>query len=368
MQIGDILNVNSSTLALNKLELKQNGYSVYGADGIVGYIENFQHNEQYISIVKDGSGVGRLKLCDKETSILGTLAGLKSKDENKFILIWSYYLLNTIDFSSYVKGAGIPHIYFSDYKNVNVGVPSPEEQQKIADCLSSLDDLITAETQKLDALKEHKKGLMQQLFPGEGETMPKLRFEEFVGSGEWEVETLNNIAENLDFKRIPITENAREAGNVPYYGASGIIDYVKDFIFNEKLLCISEDGANLIARSYPIAFTISGKTWVNNHAHVLKFSNDFTHTIVENYLNSISLEDFLTGIAQPKLNRSQLDIIPIPLSKPNEQRKIALCLSSLNDAIRLQYEKIAQIQKHKIGLMQGLFPKIAETSKLEIAS
>ncbi len=163
--LGEILDAESSTLALNTLDLKQSGYAVYGADGVIGYIDTFQHKHPYISIVKDGSGVGRLNLCESETSILGTLSALKSKDENKYQIEWAYYLLNTIDFSSYVKGSGIPHIYYSDYKSQNIGVPKPKEQQKIADCLSSLDDLIQAQEQKIALLEQHKKGLLQGLFP-----------------------------------------------------------------------------------------------------------------------------------------------------------------------------------------------------------
>jgi len=170
-KIGDILNVESSSLALNKLELKKNGYAVYGADSIVGYVDTYQHSEQYISIVKDGSGVGRLNLCKPKTSILGTLSALKSKDENKYQIVWAYYLLNTIDFSSYVKGAGIPHIYFSDYKHHRIGVATPKEQQKIAACLSSLDEIITAQTQKIEQLQRHKKGLLQGLFPFVSDTV-----------------------------------------------------------------------------------------------------------------------------------------------------------------------------------------------------
>lgn len=163
--IENILYAENSTLALNKLDLKQNGYAVYGADSIIGYIDTFQHNHPYISIVKDGSGVGRLNLCEGNTSILGTLSALKSKDEQKYLFEWAYYLLNTIDFSSYVKGSGIPHIYYSDYKSQNIGVPQPAEQQKIAACLSSLDDLIAAQAEKIELLKQHKKGLLQGLFP-----------------------------------------------------------------------------------------------------------------------------------------------------------------------------------------------------------
>ncbi len=165
MTIENIAVSESSNLSLNKLELKSQGYPVYGADGIVGYIDEFQQNEKYISIVKDGSGVGRLNLCQSQSSILGTLTCIKSKNEKQYHLDWIYYLLNMVDFNVYVKGAGIPHIYFSEFKKHNVPVPSLPEQQKIAACLSSLDDLIQAQTQKIEALQMHKKGLLQGLFP-----------------------------------------------------------------------------------------------------------------------------------------------------------------------------------------------------------
>ncbi len=86
-----------------------------------------------------------------------------------------------------------------------------------------------------------------------------------------------------------------------------------DFIFDEELLLISEDGANLLARSTPIAFSVSGKCWVNNHAHVLKFETSATQMFVETYLNAISIEEFVTGAAQPKLNQKALNSIPIPI-------------------------------------------------------
>jgi len=241
--------------------------------------------------------------------------------------------------------------------------PTLEEQQKIAACLSSIDDIIAAEDKKLEALGAHKRGLMQKVFPAEGKTLPEWRFQEFRGSGEWVISPLSEVCENLDSRRIPITEKDRKKGFTPYYGASGIVDYVDGFIFDEVLLCVSEDGANLVARTYPIAFIISGKTWVNNHAHVLKFQNSNTQVMVKNYINSINLEDFLTGMAQPKLNRAKLDIIPIPLPNEKEQEKIADCLSSIDDLITEQTKKIEALRTHKRGLLQGLFPSIEEVGE-----
>lgn len=252
-------------------------------------------------------------------------------------------------------------ISYSQFSSVKVPYPrSFKEQQKIADCLSSIDELIDAENRKLKALEKYKKGLMQKLFPAEGKTLPEWRFPEFRGKSEWRIKPLGKICTNYDSRRIPITEKDRAKGEIPYIGASGVIDYINDFIFDEDLLCVSEDGANLVARTYPIAFSISGKTWVNNHAHVLKFSHKYTQDIVESYLNMINLQDFLTGMAQPKLNRAKLDIIPIPLSEEEEQQKIADCLSEVDKIITEQSNKVEQLKAHKKGLMQGLFPSLEE--------
>ena len=130
---------------------------------------------------------------------------------------------------------------------------------------------------------------------------------------DWPKRNLGSLAENLDSRRIPITKGDRKSGPFPYYGASGIVDHVADFIFDEDILLISEDGANLLARSTPIAFAVSGKCWVNNHAHVLKFAQPATQKFVEVYLNSISIEEFVTGAAQPKVNQEALNRIPIPI-------------------------------------------------------
>ena len=116
------------------------------------------------------------------------------------------------------------------------------------------------------------------------------------------------------------------AGEYPYYGASGIVDYVSSYIFDGEFLLVSEDGANLLARSTPIAFSISGKNWVNNHAHVLKFDNYDTRRFVEFYLNSIELSQYISGGAQPKLNQQNLNRIPIPLPSLDRQKYIVSIL------------------------------------------
>ena len=133
---------------------------------------------------------------------------------------------------------------------------------------------------------------------------------------------INQISENCDNQRKPVTSGNRVSGEYPYYGASGIVDYVDDYIFDGDYLLISEDGANLLARSTPITFSISGKNWVNNHSHVLHFNTYETRRYIEIYLNYIDLTPYITGGAQPKLNQKNLNKIPISLPSLEEQRRI----------------------------------------------
>ena len=337
----------------------------------IGYIETDQDISSYklnqgdilFSHINSLSHIGKNAYVERDYALYHGMNLLrfqvdKTKNSPKFV----YYLINTENFKSSVRERSNQAVNQASINQTEIGksrtlVPVKNEQQKIADCLSSLDELIELEALQCEVLKQHKKSLMQQLFPAEGETVPRLRFPEFRDAGAWEVKRLGDVGENLDSRRIPITKKDRIKGEIPYYGASGIIDYVKNYIFDDDLLCISEDGANLVARTYPIAFSISGKTWVNNHAHVLKFKKKFTQVLVENHLNSINIEDYLTGMAQPKLNRAKLDIIPIPLPKPVEQQKIADCLSSLDELIELQSQKVEALKAHKKGMMQQLFPQ-----------
>ena len=149
----------------------------------------------------------------------------------------------------------------------------------------------------------------------------------------WPVKTLDQIATNLDSQRLPITKADRVSGAYPYYGASGIVDYVADYIFDGDTLLVSEDGANLLARSTPIAFPASGKYWVNNHAHILKFDDMATQRFVEYFLESIPLDEYITGAAQPKLNQRALNSIPIPVPPLAEQRRIVGILDEAFEGI-----------------------------------
>jgi type I restriction enzyme S subunit len=368
--VENIAKAESSSVAFNKLDIKKQGYPVYGADSIVGYIDSYQHKEEYISIVKDGSGVGRLNFCKSESTILGTLISLKSKDEKKYNLNWIYYLLNTIDFSSYVKGGGIPHIYYSDYKNEKVLVPNPSEQQKIASCLSSLDELLTSHTNKLETLKTYKKGLMQNLFPQEGEKAPKLRFKEFEKDGKWVETKLGNIGNPSMCKRIFKEETTSDSKNgIPFYkiGTFGkeADSYISKEIYEEykRKYSFPKKGDILISASGTIGRLVvyDGEPAFFQDSNIVWIDNDESKTTNGFLFYAYSLLNWQTsdgGIIQRLYNADLKGmIIRYPKNK-QEQQKIADTLSSLDDLIKEQSNKIEQLKLHKKGLMQGLFPKV----------
>lgn len=198
-----------------------------------------------------------------------------------------------------IEGTGRKLLPFEKFSKIRVPVPPLPVQREIVRILDTFTELT--------ARQKQYKYYASMLFENAKAVRPT---------------TLDEISENCDYMRKPVTSGKREAGDIPYYGASGIVDYVKDYIFDGDYLLISEDGANLIARSTPIAFSITGRTWVNNHAHILKFNSMATQKYVERYLNLLDLTPFITGAAQPKLNQKNLNLIQIPLPPMEEQIRI----------------------------------------------
>ena len=140
----------------------------------------------------------------------------------------------------------------------------------------------------------------------------------------WETVAFGEITFNRDAERIPVSveERRKRSGIFDYYGASGVIDSIDDYLFDSPLLLIGEDGANLINRSTPIAFIARGKYWVNNHAHVVDGVSENFLRYMCLYINAISLEPYVTGTAQPKMNQAKMNSIPVPLPPEDEQIRI----------------------------------------------
>ena len=188
--------------------------------------------------------------------------------------------------------------------------------------------------------------------------VPKLRFPGFTE--DWEQRKLGDIVDFLDGQRKPLKESERTKGKYPYYGASGIIDYINDYLFDENLVLLSEDGANIIDRNYPVCFIATGKYWVNNHAHVLKVKTGVIDKFICETLERLDYTKFNTGTAQPKLNQDICQKIVITIPNEDEQKCISEFLDRINNIITLHQRKLEHLNLKKKALLQKLFPKNGE--------
>ena len=229
--------------------------------------------------------------------------------------------------------------------------PSLPEQQKIAEFLSTIDTVIAKQKETVSAWEERKKGVMQKLFNQE------VRFKADDGSEfpDWEKKKLEDVVEFLDGQRKPLEAGQRVSGKYPYYGASGIIDYVEDYIFDEELILLSEDGANILDRNYRVCFLAKGKYWVNNHAHVLRAMDGNVNGFICEQLESFDYRKYNSGGAQPKLNQATCRSIIMNIPCLAEQQKIADCLSSLDEIIEKQKATLVAWEELKKGLLQQMF-------------
>jgi type I restriction enzyme M protein len=242
--------------------------------------------------------VGPVNIATEKICIGRGLAAIRPKENIE--LYYLFYMLRSLN--GIIKGNGgavFDSISRDQIKGIEIPLPPLEIQEQIVKEIEGYQKIIDGAKMVVDNYK------------------PTISIKP-----EWEMVELGGLYKNLDGKRKPVTKSDRTKGIYPYYGASGIVDYVEDFIYDEELLLVSEDGANLLARSTPIAFSVNGKIWVNNHAHVLKFENRDTQRYIEIYLNSIDISMYVTGAAQPKLNQQSLNRIFIPLPSLNKQAEI----------------------------------------------
>ncbi|MFB0984597.1 MAG: restriction endonuclease subunit S, partial [Acinetobacter towneri] len=185
-------------------------------------------------------------------------------------------------------------------------------------------------------------------------TAPKLRFKEF--KNDWLKTNLGEVVKFSNGKRVPLSESERQKrqGAYRYYGASGVIDYVDDYLFDGEYILIGEDGANIITRSSTLAFVVTGKFWVNNHAHIFQ-SKEGNNIFLATYLESLNFEKFNSGTAQPKLNLENLKKVPVANPTKEEQTKIATFLSAVDEKISQLSQKLQLLGQYKQGMMHKLF-------------
>ena len=255
--------------------------------------------------------------------------------------------------SSSVRMDGLLNISFDDYMSVILHLPSLKEQTHIADFLKKLDERITAQEKLVASLKKYKRGVVKAIMT------KQIRFVDKNGKPypECSACTLQDAVDFLDGQRKPLesADRAKRQGKYPYYGASGIIDSIDDYIFDEPLILLGEDGANIINRSSPLCFIATGKYWVNNHAHVMRPHKGQNIRFLRELLESLDYTRYNTGTAQPKLNQEKCRTIPLSLPIYEEQCHIADFLAALEHKCAQENEELEGILQTKNALMQQLF-------------
>ena len=301
------------------------------------YLSNKAVSESGISQIPANTVVMSFKLSIGKTAITTepiysneAIMSFRDKGLVEIIPDYIYYLFTQKDWDNgsnkAVMGKTLNKATLSD---VCIDIHPFEKQKLIVEILDKVSLIVSLYKQELDKLDEIIKARFVEIF---GDPV--------TNSMGWPKKRFDEICENLDSKRKPITESEREAGIYPYYGASGIVDHVADYIFDEDILLVSEDGANLLMRSTPIAFSVNGKVWVNNHAHVVRFKKISMQKYIEVYFSLIDISDQITGSAQPKLNQAKLNAMQFAIPEDRLMNKY--------------YEFVAQIDKSKVAVQKAL--------------
>lgn len=363
-------------------EKKADGlYPCFGGNGLRGYTKTYNQSGRYSLIGRQGALCGNVNLVDgdfyaTEHAVVTTPKAGNSTD-------WLFYTLCLLNLNRFATGQAQPGLSVEVLEKVACVVPKDkDEQQKIADCLSSLDELITAETQKLDALKAHKKGLMQQLFPREGETVPRLRFPEFREAGDWEECELEPLTtkvgsgitptggeKNYKTEGRPFVRSQNVGWGELLLGEVAFIDEETHRSFDSTEINVSDVLLNItgasIGRSAVADSRIAGGN-VNQHVCIIRVKQgELNPALLNQFLISErgqkQIDSFQAGGNRQGLNFAQIRSFEIPLPPTeDEQRRIADCLASLDDLIVAQSQKIAALKTLKKGLMQQLFPVLEE--------
>lgn len=292
-------------------------------------------------------------------------------DKNNYSSTFTFYLINSKYFRKKAEekstGSTRKRIGLDELKSIPILIPILQEQQKIARCLSSLDDLIEVHEQKLDALQRHKKGMMQRLFPAEGETTPRWRFPEFRNAGEWVKVNLGTLIAVAMCRRI-FSEETSPKGDIPFYKigtlgqkADAFISYTLFQNYKNKykypkkgeilLTCSGTIGKMIRYSGEDAYYQDSNIVWLENDQKII--INELLFYLLKK-LNWNKLNT--TTITRIYANDLKNILISFPIKK-TEQQRIADCLSSLDERITAQEEIHTALLEHKKGLMQQLFPK-----------
>ncbi len=331
VKLSDIAEIKKGKIITEIETTKGNIKVVAGGLDFAYYHNQSNRPQNTITISASGANAGFVNIWKDEIYASDCTTIISN---NKAEQLYIYYLLKALQINIFdlARGSAQPHVYPSDIQNLKIPLPPLNIQNNIIKECKVIDKDVEKANEDINNLN--------------------IKINNEIQNIEGKIIKLGEITENLSNLRVPITQNKRVEGIYPYYGASGIVDYVDSYIVDDFILLISEDGANLKTRNTPIAFTVEGKAWVNNHAHIIKFKNKITHKLVEAYLNKLDLTTYITGQAQPKLNQRNLHEIKIPLPSIQTQKEIVSKIEELENNIATSQKIIDEASDKKQAVLR----------------
>lgn len=343
-------------------------YPCYGGNGLRGFTCEYSHSGEYSLIGRQGA------LCGNVNFVIGrfyaTEHAVVVSPNKKINNNWLFYCLNKLNLNQYAIGQAQPGLSVNFLEKITIQIPEQEkEQQKIADCLSSLDSVISLQTQKIDALQQYKNGLMQKLFPAKDEIVPELRFDEFKNKPKWDKKELSQVSilvkekkhiDNFTINNYVSTENIKP----DFLG----IDIASQLPLNCRVTTFNS-GDILISniRPYLKKIWLADKSGgASNDVLVIRCKSNVSNVYLSFILKNDNFINYvMSGAKGVKMPRGDINLIKkftVTLPSVSEQKKIANFLSSLDELIAAETQKLATLKTHKTGLMQQLFPAMDEVN------
>jgi len=334
---------------LPKSKMSGNGYPVVGSNGIIGF-----HNEyttEYPSITVGRSGnVGKPYIVYGRSWSHNTTLYIKEFKGTDPVFI--YYFLQTLDLGNYAGGSAVPTLNRNHIHSLNVRVPADvSTQEKIANTLKALDDKIDKNTDINKNLEQQAKALYKDWF---------FDFSPFSAEGNlpngWRLGTVGDIIQLHDSKRVPLSGSERDKMEkiYPYYGATSLMDYVDNYLFDGIYLLLGEDGTVVDSLGFPILQYIYGQFWVNNHAHIITGKEGFSVEELYLFFSLTNIKSIVTGAVQQKVSQQNLKKVPAII--PNKES-----LNAFDDLIQPIFAQIRNLKEENIrlaDLRDSLLPRL----------
>ncbi len=377
-EVIELYNHKRIPLSTKQRSQRQGKYPYYGASGIIDYIDDYIFDRGYLLISEDGAN-----LVERKTPIAFFASGKFWVNNHAHIVQGipgvadDYFLMSYIqsaNISGYITGTAQPKLSQANLKAIRLSLPPYQIQRKIAAVLSPYDDLIENNTRRIKILEEMAQTIYRQWFVEfrfpRHEQVEMVESELGLIPQGWEVKSFGEVSLNFDRQRKPLSGMARSTmqGEYPYYGAAKILDHINGYLFDGRYLLIAEDGSVITEDGKPVLQLVTGKSWVNNHTHVVQGKAPISTNFLYLFMSNVAISSYITGTAQPKINQHNLNRIPT-LSPPQS------LLDRFNKMIEPIFDNIVALDLKNANLRQTrdlLLPKFIsgeiDVSELGIAT